>query len=109
MPMTEDSDYEKAVQLIKNKYNLDYCLITRGSEGMTYNIGIDIFHKRVEKKEVFDVSGAGDTVIACLAASYAAGLELNDCFELSSVFSSEVVEYTGTVPFSIEMLKDKYE
>ena len=57
------------------------------------------------KKEVFDVSGAGDTVIACLAASYSSGIGILDCIKLSSFTSSIVVSYNGTTPFSEEMVK----
>jgi len=106
--LVNDLDYEKASQLIIDKYKLKSCLITRGSEGMTYNISNNIFHQKVSKKEVFDVSGAGDLVIACIGLAYASKLVVEEYIELSSELSSEVVEYVGTVPFSMDMLKKRY-
>ena len=103
--LRNDLDYEKASKLIIRKYNLDSCLITRGSEGMTYISNTEIIHQKVGKKEVFDVSGAGDLVIASMAISFSAGLTIKESLELSSIISSEVVKYVGTVPFSIGMLK----
>jgi rfaE bifunctional protein kinase chain/domain len=103
--LKNDLDYEKASKLIKEKYKLKSCLITRGSEGMTYSTNAEVVHQKVGKKEVFDVSGAGDLVIASMATSFCAGLTTKESLELSSNISSEVVKYVGTVPFSIEMLK----
>ena len=103
--LVNDLDFEKAAQLIINKYKLKSCLITRGSEGMTYKVLNNIFHQRVDKKEVFDVSGAGDLVIACLSAAFNSGLSIEDSLKLSSYVSSEVVTHIGTVPFDIGMLK----
>ena len=71
---------------------------------MIFLQGKTIIHQKVGKKEVFDVSGAGDTVIACLAASFNSGLTIEESLELSSYVSSEVVTHVGTVPFKIEML-----
>jgi rfaE bifunctional protein kinase chain/domain len=105
--LRNDTDFEKAAQSICDKYNLKSCLITRGGQGLTYSIGTKIIHQGARKKEVFDVSGAGDTVISCMASSYISILKINDCLELSTFLASEVVAYSGTVPFSIEMIKSK--
>jgi D-beta-D-heptose 7-phosphate kinase / D-beta-D-heptose 1-phosphate adenosyltransferase len=103
--LKSDSDFEKAAREIKNSLNLKFFLITRGSDGMTCYDGNNIIHQKVSQKEVFDVSGAGDTVIASLAASFCSGFKLKDCLELSSVLSSEVIAYSGTTPFDTSMLK----
>ena len=63
-----DEDVETAGMEICNDLSLDACLITRGPNGMSY-IGKDVnFHVSSEAKEIYDVSGAGDTVIASFAA-----------------------------------------
>ena len=87
------------------KFKLQSCLITRGADGMTYVNNEKAFHQKVSKKEVFDVSGAGDTVIACLAASLCSGFNVLESIGLSSSISSEVVTHLGTTPFFDEMLK----
>lgn len=102
--LNSDLDFEMASKKILEKYNLNSCLITRGSQGMTYTDGENSINQKVGKKEVFDVSGAGDTVISLLAASLSSGLKLKDALELSSYISSEVVTYLGTTAFKPEMI-----
>ena len=55
-------------------------------------------------REVFDVSGAGDTVIATLVAGLSAGLGLDDAAALANVAAAEVIAHTGTVPVGREAL-----
>jgi D-beta-D-heptose 7-phosphate kinase / D-beta-D-heptose 1-phosphate adenosyltransferase len=99
-----NEDFEKIGNKIIKNFNLEFCLITRGSDGMTYIDSRRKIHQKVEKKEVYDVSGAGDTVIACLAASMSSNLTIEDSIELSSFVSSEVVSHHGTTPFRHDML-----
>jgi len=99
-------EFEKAAKAIINKYNLLSCVITRGRKGMTCVFNGKIINQKVQKKEVFDVSGAGDTVISCLAASYSSGMNIDDSLFLAGILSSQVVEYIGTVPFSVKMLSE---
>src|SRR5262249_43815829 len=55
-------------------------------------------------RDVFDVSGAGDTVIATLAAAFAAGVHLHDAIHLANVAAGVVVAKVGTVPITREEL-----
>jgi D-beta-D-heptose 7-phosphate kinase / D-beta-D-heptose 1-phosphate adenosyltransferase len=102
-----DSDFEKAALKIKENFNLGSCLITRGSSGMTFLNDKTIIHQKVGKKEVFDVSGAGDTAISSLSAGLCSGINLSEVLSLSSFISSEVVSHIGTTPFKLEMLNDE--
>ena len=102
--LIDDADFESAAQFIRKEFKLKYCLITRGSDGMTFSMEDKTIHQRVGAKEVFDVSGAGDTVIACIAASLSSGITLEDSLEFSGDISSEVVTHKGTVPFHLKML-----
>jgi D-beta-D-heptose 7-phosphate kinase/D-beta-D-heptose 1-phosphate adenosyltransferase len=102
LKLKNDSDFENAAKQIKEKFKLEFCLITRGADGMTFYGENNVIHQKVGKKEVFDVSGAGDTVIACLAASLTSGITMEDSIQVSSFISSEVVTHTGTVPFDIK-------
>jgi len=104
LKLKKDRDFEIAGKTILEKFGLKSCLITRGSKGMTYVDKNNIIHQKVSKKEVFDVSGAGDTVIASFAASMSAQLSISESLKLSSVISSEVVTYTGTTPFNLLMI-----
>jgi D-beta-D-heptose 7-phosphate kinase / D-beta-D-heptose 1-phosphate adenosyltransferase len=106
--LVDDIDFEKAGKEMIDKLQLQSCLITRGSKGMTY-VDKDItIHQKVNKKEVFDVSGAGDTVIACFAACSVSKIKVKEFIELSSDLSSEVVTHVGTIPFSLNMIEKKY-
>ena len=97
-----DSDFENAARIIKAKFKLRFCLITRGADGMTYSGESTFIHQKVAQKEVFDVSGAGDTAIACLAAAVSSAMRIEDSIAFSSHLSSEVVTHIGTVPFNIK-------
>ena len=95
--------YIKGKALI-NDLKLTSLLITRGSEGMT------LLEKRNKKivredfstnaKDVFDVSGAGDTVIASIAAGLAGELSLHDSIKLANIAAGIVVGKSGTASVS---------
>lgn len=106
LKLSTDIDFEKAAKSIMIKYKLASCLITRGAKGMTYVDTSRVIHQSVSKKEVYDVSGAGDTVIASFAASLSSELDIVESLKLSSFLSSEVVTHIGTTPFDKEMLSE---
>ena len=103
--LLDDLDFEKAAILLKNKFKLGCCLITRGPDGMTFYGNSSILHQKVGVKKVFDVSGAGDAVIASLVASLMSGFKINKSLEFCSSISSEVVTHIGTTPFHPDMIK----
>jgi D-beta-D-heptose 7-phosphate kinase/D-beta-D-heptose 1-phosphate adenosyltransferase len=74
-------------------------LVTQGADGMTlFRENDEALHLPALSQEVFDVSGAGDTVIATLATSLAAGDDVEDAMLLANVAASIVVTKVGTVP-----------
>ncbi len=93
----------KGKELI-NSLKLNALLITRGSEGMTLlekkkgKIVRDDFP--TEAKDVFDVSGAGDTVIASIAAGLAGGYSLSESIKLANIAAGIVVGKSGTATVS---------
>jgi D-beta-D-heptose 7-phosphate kinase / D-beta-D-heptose 1-phosphate adenosyltransferase len=105
LKLKNDADFENAARILIEKFNLEYCLITRGADGMTFIDKNTIIHQKVDRKEVYDVSGAGDTVISCLAALLSSGVSMNDSIKVSSHIASEVVAYRGTVPFDKKMFE----
>lgn len=77
--------------------NLEAMIITRGSEGMTLvEASGTIEHLPTQALEVFDVSGAGDTVIATLAVSLAAGTSMSKAMHLANTAGGIVVAKVGT-------------
>jgi len=101
-----DTDFEKAGIHICNTYKIDACLITRGKDGMSYISNDTIFHLRSEAKEIFDVSGAGDTVISVVALGLVNGLNPRDASEIANCAAGIVVGHIGTSAITIEELKN---
>jgi rfaE bifunctional protein kinase chain/domain len=80
-------------------------LITRGEEGMSlFEKGTDVFHIPTVAREVYDVTGAGDTVIAALSLALAAGAPFREAAYLANVAAGVVVGEFGTVPVSKKQL-----
>lgn len=80
----------------------DYLLITRGEEGMTLFEGKEHSHIPTVAREVFDVSGAGDTVIASLTLAVAAGASIRDAAILANHAAGVAVGKLGTAAASGE-------
>ncbi len=87
---------ERGQQLI-GEFDLDALLITRGEHGMTLlQREREPHHLPTQAREVFDVTGAGDTVIATLATGLAAGLPLDSATQLANTAAGIVVGKLGT-------------
>ncbi len=85
--------------------NLASVIITRGSEGMTLmERSRNAVHLPVTAREVYDVSGAGDTVVATLGLALAAGANLADAAELANIAAGIVVGKAGTAEVWTEEL-----
>jgi rfaE bifunctional protein kinase chain/domain len=82
-------------------------LITRGEEGMTLveRGRNDCFHIPARSRQVFDVTGAGDTVIGTVASALAAGAPMRDAALLSNAAAGVVVGEVGTSPITAEKLR----
>jgi D-beta-D-heptose 7-phosphate kinase / D-beta-D-heptose 1-phosphate adenosyltransferase len=86
--------------------NLDFVTLTRGEAGITIVDSEGVHHVPARAREVFDVSGAGDTAIATLAAAIAVGLERHDAAALANLAAGIIVGKTGTVPITQAELLD---
>ncbi|HEV8342738.1 MAG TPA: PfkB family carbohydrate kinase [Candidatus Binatia bacterium] len=81
-------------------------LITRGPNGMSlFRPGRDVRHFSTEPKEIFDVTGAGDTVVAACSLSLASGASYEDAAVISNLAAGLVGEEVGTVAVSLQRLK----
>lgn len=102
---SEQALVERGEKLMK-ELDLGALLITRGESGMTLlRPGVEELHLPARAREVFDVTGAGDTVIAVLAAAVAAGAELPEAVGLANVAASIVVGKLGTASVSAPELR----
>jgi len=87
-------------------YGIEALLITRGEQGMTLlRSDVAPLHLPAETREVFDVTGAGDTVIAVLAAALAAGADLPGATALANLAAGIVVGKLGTASVSLPELQ----
>lgn len=98
----------KAAKKIMNRLNPETLLITRGSKGMAFfdSVG-NVVKVPALAKEVFDVTGAGDTVISVFTAAIAAGANYIDAMKLSNLAGSIVVGKMGTATVTPNELADK--
>jgi D-beta-D-heptose 7-phosphate kinase/D-beta-D-heptose 1-phosphate adenosyltransferase len=90
------ADVERAAQEIRNRWEVNEVLITQGASGMTLSSENGHIHIPAERHDVADVSGAGDTVIAAIAASLSAGWSMHDACKLGSAAAGIAVSHAGT-------------
>jgi D-beta-D-heptose 7-phosphate kinase/D-beta-D-heptose 1-phosphate adenosyltransferase len=89
-----------AAQQLVSQLGIDYMTVTMSEKGIRVLYPDSVFHSPTRAREVFDVTGAGDTVIATLAASLAAGLDAETAVNLANIAAGIVVAKTGTAPIS---------
>ncbi|HMA49699.1 MAG TPA: D-glycero-beta-D-manno-heptose 1-phosphate adenylyltransferase, partial [Magnetospirillaceae bacterium] len=75
---------------------IEQVLATRSQDGMSLVSATEAVHLKAEAREVFDVSGAGDTVVATLAAALTVGASLTEAARLANVAAGIVVGKVGT-------------
>jgi len=90
---------------IRTRFSLGALLVTRSEKGMTLVEKKTTYHFPTQAREVFDVSGAGDTVVATLAAGLANGYALGESVELANKAAGIVVAKIGTAPVTIVELR----
>jgi D-beta-D-heptose 7-phosphate kinase/D-beta-D-heptose 1-phosphate adenosyltransferase len=100
----EDELVEKGRQLCE-QCNFEALLITRSEHGMTLiQNNEEVFHLPTRAREVYDVTGAGDTVISTLAAALAAGDDIHNAVALANLAAGIVVGKLGTASVTQEEL-----
>ncbi|MCF6247206.1 MAG: D-glycero-beta-D-manno-heptose-7-phosphate kinase [Desulfobacula sp.] len=106
MDINSDIDLFTAGQKIMDQVKLERLLITCGKDGMIlFEIGKKPFTIASKARQVFDVSGAGDTVISLLGLGFAIGLDFKESAGLANAAAGIVVGKLGTATASIDELK----
>lgn len=101
----DEKNYAKAGQKILKDLNLESLLVTEGENGMTlFQKSSQPIHFSAFAREVYDVTGAGDTVIASLGVFLAQGKNLPKAVRLANIAAGLIVEQIGTTAISNEML-----
>ncbi|MFA7241254.1 MAG: D-glycero-beta-D-manno-heptose-7-phosphate kinase [Sulfuricellaceae bacterium] len=91
-----DAELARKAEALRRELDLDALLITRSEEGMTlYRCG-EALHEPARAREVYDVSGAGDTVIATLGVMLAVGADYAEAVHVANVAAGIVVGKLGT-------------
>jgi rfaE bifunctional protein kinase chain/domain len=102
---SSEDDLTLRAQALRKNLGLGALLLTRSEEGMTLFTDKGTEHVRALAREVFDVSGAGDTVIAALAVAMGAGWPLERAMALANRAGGIVVGKLGTATVSVEELQ----
>jgi len=101
---TSEAELVQKAHALRQELKLDALLLTRSEEGMTLFDTQGELSVSAQAREVFDVTGAGDTVIATLATLVAAGLSLREAMPLANKAGGIVVGKFGTATVSYEEL-----
>ncbi|MBB4116331.1 D-beta-D-heptose 7-phosphate kinase/D-beta-D-heptose 1-phosphate adenosyltransferase [Rhizobium sp. BK226] len=96
-------------ETLRRELDLSFLPVTRGEHGIALMEAGKVNHLPATAKQVFDVSGAGDTVIATLAAGLLAGLSPTDSCRLANLAAGVVVGKVGTVPIARDDLLHEIE
>ena len=99
-----EEELTQKVQALRQSLHLDAFLLTRSEEGMTLFTADEVMHVPAMAREVYDVSGAGDTVIATVAAMLAEGKSLSEAVLIANKAGGIVVGKLGTATVTREEL-----
>lgn len=105
--LTDEASFRAAGEKLRAELSAKGVLVTRGEKGMTLCLegGRAVDVPVLDKSEVFDVSGAGDTCVAAFILAIAAGASPEDAARLSNVASGIAVRKMGTATVSAEELR----
>ena len=101
----DEADLTQRAQELRHSLGIQALLLTRSEEGMSLFTDQGVSHVRAQAREVFDVSGAGDTVIATLAVALAAQWPLDRAMALANRAGGIVVGKLGTATVTSEELQ----
>ena len=99
-----EAELDEKASALRNELGLQGLLVTRSEEGMTLYCESGKIHFPTRAKEVFDVSGAGDTVIAVFGALVSAGFSLEEASSLANKAAGVVVGKVGTATVTFDEL-----
>ena len=101
-PCADDDELVARARTLRERIEVDHLLITRSERGMTLVSRDDVVHLPAEAREVFDVTGAGDTVIGVAAAAVALGLPMATAAALANLAAGLVVGKLGVATVSAQ-------
>ena len=102
----DEGDLERRAQKLREELDLEALIVTRSEEGMSLFTASESHHEHTRAREVYDVSGAGDTVIAVLALMVAMGAPLHEAMRVANHAAGIVVAKLGTAVVHPEELSE---
>ncbi len=103
-----EKEIEQKGQALVQALNLEGLLVTRGSQGMTLLTKTQApVHIPAQAREVFDITGAGDTVIAVLGACLATNMPMEHAAKLANIAAGLSVGHFGTATITAQEIKDE--
>ena len=110
VPIDKDKALKNVAKKIHDDYHVKHLLITLGANGMGLFSDLEKpFHIPTVAREVFDVSGAGDTVIALCTSAILAGASIQEAAELANLAAGVVVGHIGTASIELDELISYYK
>ena len=106
MYLDNDEETERCGKMIMKKYNIKNVLVTRGDKGLSLITRKESFHSPTISKEVYDVSGAGDTVLAVIASCIPNNIDKIKSLTLANKAAGKVIGKVGTSTISLQELFD---
>ncbi len=103
----DNTGIEQKGEAMRRALDLDAVLVTRGDEGMSLVHDDGAVHLSAEAHEVYDVTGAGDTVLAVLAGAFCAGVSLAEATRLANCAAGLAVEKAGTAAVAVAELRHR--
>ena len=92
----DEADLARRAQALRSELQLEALIVTRSEEGMSLFTASESYNEPTRAREVYDVSGAGDTVIGTLALMVAAGADLHAAMKVANHAAGIVVGKLGT-------------
>ena len=105
-PLKDEADLQRRAQQLRAELDLEALIVTRSEEGMSLFTATESRHEHTRAREVYDVSGAGDTVIAVLALMVAGGAPLHEAMRVANHAAGIVVAKLGTAVVHPEELSE---
>lgn len=97
MELEDPLEFQIASQRLRERLQAKYMIVTRGAKGMDiFQPSGEVEHLPTAAREVFDVSGAGDTVISALTLAYACGADIRAAAEIANHAAGVVCAKRGT-------------
>lgn len=110
MDLEDSLEFQVASQRLRERQKIKYMIVTRGAKGMyVFEPTGEVLHLPTVSKEVYDVSGAGDTVISALTLAYACGATIREAAEIANHAAGVVCAKRGTACANPEEVKASFD